>query len=517
MDKNNLGYEDTQMEVLLLEPMYAYIEDDIIVRETADFYSGSPIVIREPIASQYITGYLKDKGISCDVIQQSTGNDDLVFHYIKNNRPQILSVSIHSTHLFPRILSFLEKCKKLFPDIIVVCGGNHPTCAPEIINEECIDYVIRGEGEEILYQLTKLILNKEEKSVKNIKGVTFKQNDVVIHNQTADRINFSKAPWPLRKKEILDGIKCAPLCYPLPSEQNSVAQVSFSRGCPFKCEFCVSPLIFPGGTQYRDPQDIINEINHLKAKYGTNFLFFTDLTINAHPSKMIELCDQMIAKKVNINWFAYCSAHAEEELITKMAAAGCSRIGLGAESFLDEILEVYKYQQNSKLVSNTLKKINDAGILNRVYMLIGYPEETKEMLDKTLEIMKNMPIDQPRLAFITPFPGTPFYKKYENQLTTSNLEYYSGDYPIVQNENISSEEYINIRDNMIISFYNSPEYSDHIENKCINSPHLVNSFEYFIHFLKSKKILEEKNHDEISRRLKKIEPLSLKSVEGLKI
>ena len=116
------------------------------------------------------------------------------------------------------------------------------------------------------------------------------------------------------------------------------------------------------------------------------------------------------------------------------------------------------------------------------------------MLGETLEIMKTLPIDQPRLAFITPFPGTPFYKKFENRLVTKSLEYFTGDYPVIKNNIISPQEYMKIRNEMIIEFYNSEEYINHVIHKCEKFTHLVFSYLFFINYLKNKNILRENTY-----------------------
>jgi len=493
------------VEVLLIEPMYAHVEDKLTIRDSADFYSGSPIAIREPIAIEYIAGYLKSKGINAEIVQQTTDSDEDILAYIEKMKPKILGVSIHSTHIFPRVLKFLRLCKNKFPEMVIVLGGNHPTCVPEIVNEECIDYVVRGEGEETCYELVNAILERKFDKIEKIKGISFKKNKKIVHNPPRERFDFSKAPWPIRKKEILEKIKCAPLCYPPPDKQKCAAQIAYSRGCPFKCEFCVSPLVFPGKVIYRKAEDVVNEIEFLQKNFGTNFLFFNDLTFNANPQKVKELCEEIVSRNLKIYWFAYCSVHINNEIIKHMANAGCTRIGTGVESFIDEILEIYKSQQNLKLAKKSLKIIDSYGILNRVYIMIGYPEETKQMLEETVEIMKTLPIDQPRLAFITPFPGTPFYKKFKGRLVTTSSEFFTGDYPIIKNHTISPEEYIKIRNRIIVEFYNSEEYFDHVIEKCERFPHLISSFLFFVDYLKKKDILKKPIFKKFKNKLQDLE------------
>jgi radical SAM superfamily enzyme YgiQ (UPF0313 family) len=193
--------------------------------------------------------------------------------------------------------------------------------------------------------------------------------------------------------------------------------------------------------------------------------------------------------------------HVNDDVIKTMAMAGCTRIGTGAESFIDEILEIYKSQQNLKLIEKTLRIINKYGILNRVYIMIGYPEENKQMLEETLEIMKTLPIDQPRLAFITPFPGTPFYRKFEDKLVTTSLEYFTGDYPVIKNNAIPPEEYIKIRNKMIVEFYNSEEYLNHVIEKCEKYSYLTSSYLFFVDYLREKNILMEKTYKTFKDKL----------------
>src|SRR5687768_15150256 len=127
-------------DVLMLDPMYSNREHGTFVRETADFHSGSPVFIREPIAIESIAGHLRANGISVAVIHQTTSKDEDVLAAIAAHQAKVLGVSVHSTHVFPRILEFLRQCKQRFPELAIVCGGNHPTRAPEIAAEDSIDY-----------------------------------------------------------------------------------------------------------------------------------------------------------------------------------------------------------------------------------------------------------------------------------------------------------------------------------------------------------------------------------------
>jgi len=481
-------------DVVLIDPMYSNRESGTFVRDTADFHSGSPVFIREPIAVEMIAGYLRANGILADIIHQTTSKDDDVIDAIAAQQTRILGVSVHSTNLWPRILEFLHKCKERLPALCIVCGGNHPSRAPEIVLERCVDYVVRGEGENIFLELCTAILGEEKSDIDAVKGISYEKDGCVINHPSAPRLDYKKSPWPIRKKEILTELKCAPLSYPTPPDQVGVVQISYSRGCPFTCDFCVSPLVFPGKVQFRDPKDVVDEIEHLQAEFGTNFVFFNDLTFDIHRERTMALCREIISRKVKFHWFAYCSVHLKDDLVAAMAEAGCSRIGIGVETFSDEMNKIYKPQWNLEKTSRALELSDQYGIINRVYLMIGYPEETREILAEIPSFMKSLPIDQPRLAFITPFPGTPFHERVKDNLGTYDLENYSGDYPILINERISPEEYLQIRNDIMCQFYTSDEYRNRIVDKCSRFPHLNTTFSYFIDYLKTHGILNEAAH-----------------------
>jgi len=481
-------------DVVMIDPMYSNREHGTFVRETADFHSGSPVFIREPIAIESIAAYLRTNGVLVDIIHQTTMKDDEVLDAIEAAEAKILGVSVHSTHMFPRILDFMKACKARMPDMTIVCGGNHPTRAPEIVLEDCIDYVVRGEGEKIFLDLVVAVLGENEEDVRRVEGVSYAEGGRVVSTKPAKRFDFHKAPWALRKKEVLDDLKCAPLCYPAPPDQRGVAQISYSRGCPFTCDFCVSPLVFPGKVQFRDPSDVVDEIEDLQQRFGTNFVFFNDLTFNVYREKTLAMCREIIARKVKVHWFAYCSVHLQEDVIAAMAEAGCSRIGIGVETFSDEMTKIYKSQWNLEKTSRALSLVDKYGIINRVYLMMGYPEETREILAEMPALMKALPIDQPRLAYITPFPGTPFYDTVADKIGTHELEKYSGDHPIILNPRISPEEYIEIRNQIMTDFYGSSEYRAHIVGKCARFPHMVGTFTYFIDYLKAHGVLPEAAH-----------------------
>lgn len=516
--EQNFGHEGVANHrvALIVEAMYAVMTSaGLLERKTAVASSGSPINIREPIASESIAGYLVFKGIDADVVWQSTEGDEAIVESIVRAHPHVIGFSIHSTHMLANTLRLVRKAKAALPDALIVCGGSHATGDPMIIKEPEIDVVVIGEGEETFYQIVRATL--EGRSLSSIRGICYKDNGRVKINPFAPRFNYNQPFRALRKKEILQSpnIRAAPLAYPAPPDQTGCAQVSHSRGCIHNCPFCPSKSVFKDGlpvlvegeethgstVQYRDSSDVAAEIVDLEQRFGINTLFFNDLTFNYNPPKVRTLLQALIRAGVRSHWFAYVDATFgnPDDLPGLMREAGCSRIGIGAESFSNKLLHEMKPHNKAEHTSRGIQAADREGILTRVYMMLGHPHEDREMVRQNLEVMLSLPIDQPRLAFVTPFKGTPYYDEVKDRLLTDDPAAYSGDFPVVRNDNISQKEYIKLRDALMVDFFNSDAYQEHVRSKCERFPHLVRSFEYFFKYLADKQLIEARQHAEFLR------------------
>lgn len=482
-------------EVLLIEPMYSEGQQGSkLLRRGAVFTSGSSLYTREPIAAEYIAGYLRFRGVSADAVQQTQQGNGQLLELIDAERPRIVGVSVHSTHILPDVMDLLDGIKAGFPNVVTVCGGAHPTGSPEMAAERSVDYVIVGEGEEATYLLYRAVAGGRDPKGESIPGLAYRDAKGGVHSLPARRFDFTQRFRPVRKAEILERVKSAPLSYPAPDGQRGAAQVAYSRGCPHVCSFCISPKVFPGRVIWRDPDDVVEELRELKGEYGTNFVFFNDLTFNHDPRKARELSERLIEAKLGISWFAYTDTNLGEGLARTMAEAGCTRIGVGAESLSDETLKEIKPQQDVAKIRRTLELADRYGILTRVYFMIGAPGETEEDLTAMAEAMRSLPIDQPRIGFMVPLPGTDFHERTKGMLVTDDARKFTGDYPVIGNPDIAPERYLELRDSMFRGYHNSDEYLEHVRAKCASHPHLSHSFAYFLSHLRERGVLGDQSY-----------------------
>lgn len=451
-----------------------------------------------------------------------------------------VGISVHSAVVYPDTVSIARKLKATKPDSYIILGGYHPTgeimeyakgnIGTTLLHRKDIDFVVCGEGEDAFVKLANAL--QEGRDLNDIPGLAFKDGDTIVVNPRGQRVDFKSLPWPTRYKEILENSRCAPLAYPSPNEQNAAAQISGSRGCVYGCDFCSSMTIWPVSKEmghhrgdpsisYRDVKDIVAEIKYLRDKFNVNFLTFTDLTLNSSKRFVGNLTDEMIAEGVgkrpdgkgDIGWFAYATVErtvSHPETIEMLADAGCSRIGIGVETLHREIAKEHELTNKHELDSRidvriekskrALEIVDSQGILNRTYLIVGWPNETPEMFDETRDILLSgdLPTDQLRIAFIVPFMGTPLFGKYKDRLlykiekdgtTTWDWTKFTGDHPVVENDYMTPKEMKQKVKGTLTDFYRSDMYKEHIRKKTREFPHLKSSFKYWEKYMHSRGIL----------------------------
>lgn len=485
------------MSIVLVEPTSKE-------RMTPDYIRGNTL---EPYAIECLGAYLvANEYKNVRLLQQYDLSDAELIQEIIKNKPLIVGFSVRSFN-YDNAVKIASEIKRQLPEACIVFGGYHPTLnIEETLQNDFVDFVVFGEGEVTFHELTSYILSGGKK-ITEIAGIAFRENSRIIKNPTRHRIaNLDSLPFPLREKRFLERSKQWNLSYPPPSQQRAVAQISYSRGCQFRCNFCVSPQLWckdtdatlSGPITYRSVSNVIEEIKLLKEKYGVNFIYFNDLTFNASEERVGELCQALIDSGLhnptlesdinsdetnNIHWFCLAKVGISAKLAELMAKAGCSKIGFGIESFYKQgQTEMKKPYRGVDDIEETLENTDKVGIINRAFIILGWPHETQESIDATVNGLLSTKVDQIRVTYYTPFPGTELFAEFKKRgvLIESDYSKYDGNSPTVQCENLTIEELREARTRMIESFYTSPIYIQRCKDKIKRFPRLDESYKCFV-------------------------------------
>jgi len=196
----------------------------------------------------------------------------------------------------------------------------------------------------------------------------------------------------------------------------------------------------------RSPQNIIGELKELKLLGIDNIIFHSD-TFTLDKKWTLDLCQRIIDEKLRIRWIANSRANTiDKEMLSMMKKAGCWMIAYGFESGSQEILDLAKKEITIDQIRNAAKWTDEAGIKIWGYFIIGLPGETKETIDQTIHLAKELPLYIANFAIGAPYPGTEFFRmaKANNWLVSEEWEKFDQNYSAVVNyESCSSEDIVN--------------------------------------------------------------------------
>ncbi len=352
----------------------------------------------------YLSSVLKRGGHSVELIHiiEPTPRDELV-EAVRGSHPDLVAMSA-TTLQFSRAARIAGWVKEDL-GLPVVCGGVHPTIAPEdAISEESIDYICVGEGEGALLELCDAL--EAGRSAEGIGSIWYKRGGEPRRNPVRPLVeDIDTIPFPDRS--IFDAEKFA---------GNQVGRLSMmaSRGCPFDCSYCCNHLqrrVYPNGRKYvrfRSPGNVIEEIESARlADPGIRQVRFEDDILTMDRGWFRKFA-ALYEDRVDLPYI--CNARVDllnEEMVELLARSGCSTVAMGIESGNRWLRKnVLGRPMDDDRILRAFELCHAAGIKTVSLNMVGFPHETLSM---ALDTVKMNAAVSPGLAQITalcPFPNT---------------------------------------------------------------------------------------------------------------
>ena len=231
---------------------------------------------------------------------------DDIRQVVADFNPEIIGITV-MTQKFGAAVSVARTCKEVKPAVPIIAGGPHPTIdAEQVLQEESFDFVVRGEGEYAFLDLACAL--KSNGATEGITGLSFKRNGLIVHNPAREFVkDLDAIPFPDRDK-LMSVEKYS-------SEDMGV--IMSSRGCPFRCTYCFH--MWNRRVRFRSAENVVDEIQLVKEKYGTQQFAFKDDTFTVNRKRLEELCDLLIKRQLGVNW--ECTTRVDvldEERLKKM-------------------------------------------------------------------------------------------------------------------------------------------------------------------------------------------------------
>jgi anaerobic magnesium-protoporphyrin IX monomethyl ester cyclase len=295
----------------------------------------------------------------------------------------------------------------------VIVSSSDSTDRYELYLNAGADFILLGEAEMTLLELTTTI-QKKENDFLNIEGLAFLHNGAVVKTQRRTVLKELDAlPFPAWDIIDMEPYKKMWLKHAGYFSMN----MSTTRGCPFKCNWCAKPIY---GNRYnvRSPQNVIAELLFLKEKFQFDHIWFCDDIFGLKPgwvNAFANLVEQH-QLKFNFKMQGRVDLLLQENSIKDLARAGCSNIWMGAESGSQKILDAMDKGTTVQQIYEATRLLKKNGINPSFFIQFGYLDETKEDIALTLKMIKELLPYEIGISVSYPLPGTVFFEKVKNQL-----------------------------------------------------------------------------------------------------
>ena len=379
----------------------------------------------------------------------------------KDFKPGLLVVDT-STPTIYKDVEFVDMLKKEIPDVKVMLVGTHVTALPEesLKISPSIDMVGRQEFDYTVLDVANALEN--EKDLKTVLGISFKENGKIIHNaprpleMDLDRIPFVSKAY----KEFLDvkDYRYALARFPM-------IQIWSSRGCPAHCTFCSYPQVFTMHTfRVRSAKNVVDEMKWIKENLPqVKEIFLEDDTFTINTERVIEICKLIKERGLKLTWSCNARATLNYEILKTMHDAGCRIIIVGYESGNQNVLNKIKKGITIPMAIKFTRDARKAGLKIFGCFMIGLPGDTEESIQETFHHAQRLNPDMVFFQQAVPFPGTEFYQwaKENGYLITEDYRKWldeSGrlrclvNYPWLPNERIDQ-----LRESLMLKYYFNPK------------------------------------------------------------
>lgn len=370
--------------------------------------------IMPPLGLASIAAYLEAKDLFVDIIDCyacPAESDESIVDYLHTHRPAFIGLST-TTSSFPDAVRIAALAKAELPGITTVFGGPHVSALREKILQENseVDLVVVGEGELPTEHLLTGV------PVADIPGLVRRDGDAVVFNGFQDgKLDLDSLPFPAYEK--LAGY---PEAYKLPIfnyPKTPNASCVSSRGCPYTCSYC-DRSVFRRSFRYNSADYLYAHLKHLKETYGIRHINFYDDQFTFNRQRVVEFCEKMIRLPLHMTFnCAVRAEHIDANLLALMKKAGCWEISLGIETGDPDLLAQHRQNSDLNLLAQRIREIKAAGIRTKGLLMMGLPGESEQSVQRSMDYVFSLPIDDINLAKFTPFPGSPVYDNI-NELGT---------------------------------------------------------------------------------------------------
>ena len=292
-------------------------------------------------------------------------------------------------------------------DTTIVLVGPPASQFPDDILDNGIDIAARYEYDFTIKEVADNI--EQGEGLEDVRGISYRSDGKIVHNQDRE----------FTSSEELDTIPFVSKVYDkhlnirdyfLGSSLYPEVQIFTGRGCPYLCTFCSWTQTLMGRKyRVRSTANVLDELEWIQDNLDVKEVFFEDDTFTINKQRVLEFCSQYKERDLDITWACNARVDLDQETMGAMKKANCRLLIAGYESGSDEILKNVKKGSSVLQIRQFADNARKANLLVHGDFVIGLPGETKETIEMTKRLIKEVKADLLQVSVASPFPGTEFY------------------------------------------------------------------------------------------------------------
>jgi len=375
-----------------------------------------------PLGTITAASYIRNKGFSValhDVMLSKS--EEEILPALQQHNPKIVVIYDDSfNYLTKMCLSrmreaafTLARYAKEYGCTVVVFSSDATDHLEKYFKHD-VDYVICGEAELTLGELTEFLLKGHKKSPEEIAGLAFVKNNAIYRTEKRKVIrDIDTIPFPAWDLVDIGKYKEAWMN----RHGYYSVNISTTRGCPFHCNWCAKPLY---GQVYnsRTPENVVEEMKFLKEYVQPDHLWITDDIFGLKPGWVQRFSEVVNRERAIIPYkcLSRVDLLLKHDTIRHLKESGCQTVWIGAESGSQKILDAMEKGTTVPEIYEAADRLRKAGIRTGFFLQFGYPGETREDIDMTFKMVYDCNPDEIGVSVSYPLPGTSFYERVKSEL-----------------------------------------------------------------------------------------------------
>ncbi|MDO4535625.1 MAG: DUF4080 domain-containing protein [Clostridium perfringens] len=403
--------------------------------------------IHSNLAVRYLKAYTKDLNFQ-GKIKEFTINDRLenILEGIMEEKPDVVAFSCYIWNM-EYVNRLSEHIKLIDENIEILYGGPEVSYeAQEFLEESVGDYVIVGEGEATFRDFVKFKLG--EKDIENIRGLYYKDKDKVLFNGFREELDMNELVFPYEMGDNLD---------------NKIVYYEASRGCPFKCKYCLSSVM--NGVRFLDVERVKKELKFFMDN-GVELVKFVDRTFNCNKKYSIDIWNFLSNQDTKTRFHFEIAADllSEEEIeVLNKAPKGRFQLEVGVQTSNTEVLKninrIITFENVSKKV---LKVAKNKNVIQHLDLIAGLPGEDYESFRKSFNDVHSLKPDEIQLGFLKLLKGSAMLDEAKKWGIVYSPY---APYEILKNKDLSYDDLLELKkvEKMVDKYYNSGKFNNALE------------------------------------------------------